>query len=427
MEEKKTARKGWYKLDNAAKIFPGQNTGKWSNFFRITAVLKEPADPNTLYQALCEVMPRFPCLKVKMKNGFFWHYFAENENPAPPVCEDINNPCFRIKFKENDGFLLRVYYLGNRVSIDTYHALCDGHAGAVFLCTLLGAYYRIKGETIPFNSFVLNPADPATEQETEDAFVASGDSKAKYHRSDRFCYHPSSTPMPAHTINITEGTIPFSQLHAVTAAKGVTVTEYLATVLAMIHIEKQAAENRKQKEICVQVPVDLRRSFQSDTLRNFTVCLRIKIDPNLGEYTFDELLRQVSLQMRLYNNKQFLNSLITANLNLERNPLLKVTPLVIKDYTTRVYFQITGEQTTTALITNLGAVAMPDELKAHIEKIILMPCPGIRNPGRCGVATVNDNLVVTFCNSFRENDLERAFFTFLVKQGLHVKIESNRT
>lgn len=427
MEEKKSFHKGWYKLDNAAKIFPGQNSAKWSNIFRVTAVLKEPVDPEMLQKALCRVMPRFPCFKVKMKNGFFWHYFAENEKPAPPLCEDIKNPCHRIKFKENDGYLLRVYYLGCRVSVDTYHALCDGYGSTVFLCTLMGEYFRLQGNAIPCNEYVLNPDEPAAPHELEDSFAASADSRAGYKRRDHFCYHPIGTPMPAHTVNITAGTLSFRALHDITAAKGVTVTEYLAAVLIKIHMEKQAAEKRRQKEVSVQVPINLRRTFGSRTLRNFSVCLRTKIDPNLGEYSFDEILRHVALQLRLANDRHDLNALITANLKLERNPLLKVTPLPVKDFGTRISFLITGEQTTTALLTNLGAVTLPEALQARMDRLFLMPGPGIRNAARCGVSTLGDKLVITFCNTFRENDLERAFFTFLVRQGLHVSIESNRT
>ncbi|NLA77422.1 MAG: hypothetical protein GX851_06295, partial [Clostridiales bacterium] len=51
----------WFKLDNAGKIFPGQNTNKWSNIFRISIVLKEKIDPELLERALNETMPRFPC------------------------------------------------------------------------------------------------------------------------------------------------------------------------------------------------------------------------------------------------------------------------------------------------------------------------------------------------------------------------------
>ena len=34
--------------------------------------------------------------------------------------------------------------------------------------------------------------------------------------------------------------------------------------------------------------------------------------------------------------------------------------------------------------------------------------------------------VITFSNIYKESDVEREFFTFFVKMGLNVKIESNR-
>ncbi len=57
---------------------------------------------------------------------------------------------------------------------------------------------------------------------------------------------------------------------------------------------------------------------------------------------------------------------------------------------------------------------------------MFMPSPGLRNASRIGVATVNDKLVITFSDAFAETDVEREFFTHFVKNGVHVKIESNR-
>ena len=42
----------WFRLDNAAKIFPGQNTRAWSSVFRLGAELKSEVDPDVLRVAL---------------------------------------------------------------------------------------------------------------------------------------------------------------------------------------------------------------------------------------------------------------------------------------------------------------------------------------------------------------------------------------
>ena len=134
----------WFRLDNAAKIFPGQNTDSWSNVFRLSIRLKEDVDKDVLQTALEHTLVRIPSFNVRIRKGFFWHYFERNPNKAE-VLPDIKNPCYRIKFKENNGFLFRVYYLGRNVSVDVYHALCDGYGATVFLSTLVGEYLRLKG------------------------------------------------------------------------------------------------------------------------------------------------------------------------------------------------------------------------------------------------------------------------------------------
>ena len=42
----------WYSIDNAGRIFPGQNTSTWSNTFRVSVELKEDVDPALLKKAL---------------------------------------------------------------------------------------------------------------------------------------------------------------------------------------------------------------------------------------------------------------------------------------------------------------------------------------------------------------------------------------
>ena len=416
----------WFRLDNAAAIFPGQNTKTWSNIFRFCLELKEPVDPERLSEALKRVLPRFPSFDVKIRRGFFWFYFEKNETEIPPINPDINNPCHRVKFNENDGFLFRVYYYGNRISVDTYHAIADGHGATVFTCTLVAEYLRLSGADISYNDFVLDINEPATKRELEDSFKINANSTAKINRRSKFVYHSGETKLPRHMLNITSGIMDFDSLHALTKSKGVTVTEYLAALLLDIHIKKQRASGGKQREVCIQVPIDLRRRYNSITMRNFTLCMRVVIDPNLGDYTFEELLKEVSLQLKLSADNKKLNALMTANMNIERNPLLKAIPLPIKNLGVAISFMVTGEQTTTALLSNLGKLTLPDGMNEYIEKAMLMPGPGVRNGSRVASVTYNNKFVITFADAFEQTDIEQQFFTHFVKKGIHVKIESNR-
>lgn len=232
--------------------------------------------------------------------------------------------------------------------------------------------------------------------------------------------------MPKYTGNYTTGIMSFKELYALAKGYNVTVTEYLAALLIDIHYQKQKRECKKQREICIQIPVNLRKAFPSETLRNFVLCLRVKIDPNLGEYTFEEIVRTASLQLRLANDPKLINSLMTQNMKIERNPVAKCIPLPIKDLGVGIGFLITAEQTTTSLLSNVGLVRLPEEMYEHFEKYIFYTGAGKVNGARCAVMSVGDTFLFSFSNCYKENDIEREFFTRLVKAGIHVKIESNR-
>lgn len=415
----------WYKLDNAAKIFPGQNTGTWSNIFRFSIQLKEKIDPALLEQALKAVLPRFPCFDVCIKRGAFWYYFEKNPNGAPQVKPDISNPCHRIKFKENRGYLFRVYYYENKISVDFYHALTDGRGASLFGCTLAAEYLRLKGYDIPSGYNVLDINEKALPEELEDSFIKNAGSKAKLSRKKSWVYHAKGTKLPRHMVNMTTGILNLADLKALAKSKDATITEFIEALLLYTMYLKQKEEKRKQKTVSVQVPVDLRNTFNSKTLRNYSLTYNVRIDPNMGEYTFDEVLQQVKAYLRYINNEKQLRAMTTANLKLEKS-IMKFAPLFVKDLGIGISFYITGEKTTSVLGSNLGLVRLPPEMDPYVEKIYFMAGPGILNGSRCGAVGYKDTFTLTFANIYEESDIERSFFTQLVKMGLHVKIESNR-
>lgn len=424
--KKAATQRHWFKLDNAAKIFPGQNTKTWSNIFRISTVLKYKIEPALLERALENVLPRFPCYDVRMRRGFFWYYLEKNEHKIPPVQPDIKNPCYRIHWRENRGFLFRVYYYENKISVDFFHALTDGAGATSFVSTLAAEYLRLAGHKITPGEKVLDLDVKADPGELEDSFARYGDSKGKPRHREGFVYHAKGTKMPSHTANITTGYVSSGAVLAKAREYGVTVTEFFAALMLDILYRKKKRESRKQKQVSVQIPVDLRRWFPSKTLRNFTMCYDVRIDPSLGDYTFEEILKQVSLYLRYINNPKELNAMMTSNLKLERNFLLRAMPLAIKRAGIWISFILTGERRTSFLLSNVGVVKLPADMREHVNHFIFMPGPGRINPARIGIGSFQDTMAITFANAFEESDLERELFTRLVRMGIHVKIESNR-
>lgn len=415
----------WFRLDNAGILFPGQNTSKWSNIFRVTFELNEEIDPEILKQALLNIMPRFPTFGVRMRKGLFWYYLEKNPH-TPTVKPDIQNPCYRVNFKESDRYLFRVYYHGKTVSVDLFHAISDGYGNTHFTATLVAEYLRLKGHTIPAGGFVKDITETAPPEELADDFPKYATSKAPAPITGKHVYHAKGTKLPNHMVNMTSGIMSFKEVHKLAKSKGVTVTEFFAALLMDIHCRKQLRESRKLKEVSVQIPINLRNIYPSQTMRNLSICLMVKVDPRYGEYSFDELLQQVALQLRLQRDEKKINAQISKHVRIEKNPFLRFLPLPVKNLALSVATITSAEQTTTAYLSNLGPVVLPEEMKEFVDKVILIPGPGMRTAARCGISSFKDNLVFSFADCFKENEIEREFFTTLVKMGVHVKIQSNR-
>ncbi|MFI3140823.1 MAG: hypothetical protein R3Y27_00775 [Clostridia bacterium] len=416
----------WFKLDNAAKIFPGQNSSSWSNIFRIGIELKNEIEPALLEAALKTTLKRIPNFDVRIRRGAFWYYLEKNPNEAF-VEKDIKNHCYRIKFKEDKGFLFRLYYHQNRIAIDTYHVLSDGYGASVFLSTLAGEYLRLKGLEIGSNEFVLSTKEKPTHEQVEDSYMRYANSKFTANKREKNAYHFEGTKEKKHFCNYTIGIMDFNQVHEISRSYGVTVTEFFSALLLYVHYLNQLeTKKRKKQDLTVQIPVNLRKAFPSKTLRNFVLCLKVRINPNLGDYSFEEILKIISLQLKLANDSKIMNSMMSQNLKIEKNPVAKFLPLPIKNFGIALSFLFTAEKNTTTLISNLGAIQVPQEMENEIEKYMFFTGPGKLNGARCGVITFNDKLAFTFSNCYKESDIEREFFTRLVKMGVHVKIESNR-
>ena len=414
----------WLPLDTAGTVFPGQNSKRWSNVFRLSVDLGQKINPEILKTALSNTLDRFPSLKVRIRFGFFTNYYESN-NAECPIRTDIGNFCYRISFKENNGYLLRVFYRGSRISVDFYHALCDGHGGTVFILTLAGEYLRLCGCDITSNRFVLDTKARSTDDETEDAYLRYCGKDSKASLTDKRAYHKKGTPLPLHMCSYTTVFMSFEAVHALSKGYGVTVTELFAAILADIHYRKKLQQGKSRRPVSIQIPVNLRKFFPSDTLRNFVLCVTVSINSRKDEYTFEEILEAVSSTLRKINNKKAHAAYISRTVKVGVRAI-RFVPVRLKNLIVRTGFLFGAEYSTTALLSNLGPVELPEGMKEHVENLSFYTGPGLVNGARCGVACIGDSLTFTFSNRYKEDDIERDFLTRLSQMGISTLVETNR-
>lgn len=421
-------QKHWYRLDTAALIFPAIVRRDWSNVFRVSATLTEPVDPVVLQQAADDLKPRFPSFYAVLKRGFFWYYLLESPKP-PHVREDFAYPLAFMSSRERKSCCLRVLYYQNRIAVECFHALSDGHGGSVYLCSLLARYLELKhGIRIPSDgSMVLNAGDKPTEAELEDSFLKNAAECAASRRESR-AYRLHGRRERGGFRHLTTGIVPTKALTELAHRYQVTVTALLAGLMARSILEMQALERKRkrQKPVKITLPVDLRRLYGSRTLRNFALVLNLGVDPRFGDYTLEELCRNISHQLAAEATPQHMAGMIAANVQPQQQLLLRLAPVGIKNLVMRLIYRHTGESGGCINISNLGRICLPEEMAPYTERLEFIIGPQISYPNNCSVLSYGGKTCINMIRSIRESELERRFFAGLVELGIPVDIESNR-
>ena len=424
--EKKRQGAQWLPLDNAAKIYPPAMTEGWNALFRVSVTLDEPIDRQILKRALLKTTGRFPNFSMKLRRGFFW-YYLERIGGAPEIKDDVQNPCARMMFRDNGGFAFRVRCYNRRIAVEIFHVITDGGGGLSFLKTLTAEYLEIKyGVRIPRGGDILDCGEQASAEELEDGYVKHAGPRAVPEPACR-AYHLYGTP-DRDFLHVTTGIIDAEEIASRAKALGVTVTEYLTTVLLFAAIDWKNVKGgflQRSRPVKITVPVNLRKLFGCKTLRNFANYANVGIDTRLGEYSFEEAARTVHHQLKLGSDPKVLAAKVASNVNIEKSLFMRLVPLFIKDPVMSIAYRVEGDRKSTTCLSNLGLVKLPEEMEAHVERFDFMLGSLVENPVACACVGYGGRLYINFTRTIEESFIERAFFTRLVKMGVHVLVESN--
>lgn len=417
--------KSWFRLDNAAKIYPVIMRSRHGGYFRLAVLLKDEVDPILLQQALEITLRRLPFFAVRLRQGLFW-YYLESHAGQPEVEPDVVNPMRPWTRREVKNHLFRVRYDNRRISVEFFHALTDGSGGLVFLKTLTAVYLRLKGHIIGTGHGVLDVGEPADEAEMEDAYNRFSNFRVVHRPKETKAFRLQGTIAPGHAISIISGVLPLDKVVEVARHYKLSVTEFLTGVYMyeLYKIQQQGGFNTLAP-IRISVPVNVRRYYPSKTLRNFALYANPGIDPAFGHYTLEEIFGLVHHFMRYTINEKYLNAMMCANVSPEKNMLMRLAPLPFKTLVMRIAYHYVGESRFTSTVSNLGAASMPDGMAEAVERFEFLLGPSHYNPVNCAVISTGNRLLVSFSSTMSETDPQRAFFKELVRLGIPVKIESN--
>ena len=425
--ERNSMQKNWYRLDTAALIFPAIARRDWCNAFRVSATLTEEVDPELLQRASDDLRRRFPSYFVALRKGAFWYYLEESRQPVR-VRQDYAYPLTFMSSRELKRNCLRVLYYKNRIAVEFFHSLTDGHGGSVFLANLTARYLELKhGLAIPREGPIRDLDREASAEELEDSFLKNAAPVAAG-RKEPASYRLHGTREADGFKTLTTGIVKTRDLLDAAHRHSVTVTAFLAAVMAesVIAMQDEEKPRRRQRPVKITIPVDLRRLYGSETLRNFSLVLNIGVDPRFGEYRLEELCKSIYHQLCASATPQNMAGMIAANVQPQMLVPLRLAPVFVKDLVMNAVYRRSGESGGSLNISNITGVTLPEAMQPYVRRMEFIIGPQRSYPNNCSVLSYGGTTCINMIRSIRESELERRFFSRLVELGVPVEIESNR-
>ncbi len=418
--------KEWYKLDNAAKLYPSIASTRVSTVFRVSATLYKKVNVKLLQKALNRTIDRFPYYKVHLKFGLFWYYY-EYTKSYPQVEEETFYPCMFLLYKNKKTFPFRVLYYKNRISVEVSHSITDGNGAVIFLGTLLCEYFRLLGYACQYSDTIYNPQEEPQDYESEDAFHQYYTPHIPNPPKLKKAFHFPFKLNTKGEYHIITGILSSDLLYQAAKKYNATVTQFLlALYFDAIQDFLHSHPVKNRHPVVLNIPVNLRKLYPSKTMRNFFVSITPKIDFRLGHYSFTELLDYVQHYMSMTINDKNLQRHIHRNVENEKNLWIRLIPLPIKNLLMPTIYYRYGERNYTSSISNLGQVSLPPSIAHLVERLEFYPPPSRGNMLKVGVVTYSGHTYISFGSLTPTTELERLFFCKIRKMNIPIKIETNR-
>jgi|694.fasta_scaffold95494_3 NRPS condensation-like uncharacterized protein len=395
----------WFRLDNVAKVFPVLAENKQKNYFRLVFELKDKIDPIQLQIALEKTIKRFPTFQVRLRRGLFWFYFERFES-TPHVIPETNylGQLDDIFFQHQ--FLFYVLYHESRIALEVFHSLTDGKGGLEFLKTLVFQYLLEIGHSLSNDSVIINPQDEVNAEETSDGFQTYFQDKtprkfAKVHKA----YHVQGTRFDFGGHHLLHAHFPLNDLLIYCREKQTTLTILLAAII----IESLAKDQQKKfflirKPIIIMVPIDLRKYFQSKTVRNFLSYAFVGgvITPSMK---LEDIIAMVDKQLKEGTKIEALKPQIASTLIIEKNPWIRLLPLFIKNWITKLAYGFLGDPSYSFIFSNLGKIEVPEPMRSFIHHAEFILSSSKLIPITLGLCSFENNLVLSFSRIIHQREI----------------------
>ena len=418
------ADKAWYKLDNAAKIFPPTSSKSDTKVFRFSCELREIVDGDMLQSALDRTMDDFTGFQYVLKCGMFWYYLEQSD--LRPIAYEENAPPCSTNYLDRKMLLFDVTWYGKRINLEVYHVLSDGTGAMQFLRLLVLNYLKsAHPDTVGTISGI--DYDASNTQKMTDSFNKYYDRNKKLSKNKKLsnekkpaAYQVKGTREAEWRLNIIEGSLSAGSLVSKAREYETSVT-VLVTALFMRAIYGEMSVQDGKKPVVISVPVNLRKYFDSKSTRNFFSLVDVKYYFHNNTDSLENIIKHCKECLSEHLNEEYLQARLNKLLNIERNFFIRLLPLFIKNIFLYIAFSLAAREVT-AVISNLGNIQMPEEVKPYIKLFDVFI--STNKPMIC-ICSYEDKMNISFTSPFISTDIQCSFFRQLTQMGIAIEISAN--
>ena len=407
----------WFPLDDTAKIYPFSLDHGSMSLFRLSVYLKKDVVPEILQMALTFTIKRFPSFATTIKKGVFWHYL-DTVKKRFTVEKERFAPVHPIAVSGSVSQSFRVVYYNNRISVEFFHVLTDGSGGIAFVKALIAEYLRLLGVTYENDGSILNINDTPKSAELQNEFANVPRSKNNSGLINKPSVQLSGklTKYPCRFLHFKMDTNSLKQAAKKHNAK---ITAY---ILAVMFMAGKYATDEYLGDMSIQLPVNMRNFYPSETLRNFSMYCGIKIPLN-KDLVLDELIKEVNAQLEEKTSKEVMSEMLTSTEKLVNS--IRFIPLIIKSPVAKLMYGVLGDKAFSNTLSNLGVVEMPKPYLNEIESMDFVLGTSVTNRVSTAMITINNVTTLSITKRTIDPSYEEKLYELLSADGVIIEVEGS--
>lgn len=395
-------------LDSSAVFHTAMMDENWLNTYRFGITLKEKIDPERLQYCVNQLVSKYPMICCKIKHNFFHHYTEPLEQL---MVQEDKHPLLRsVNFPNIQNQAITILYNENTIILEAFHAITDGHGAITYLKDLLRLYVLDSTFTTtnqPKISFTYDSFQQHKHHsKTKKVYTNENGSFFRFHKRD------NNQPILATTLEIDT-----LKVRDIAKQYSCGINDLIITIFYRAILNAYDTQN---KTVSIQVPVNLRNHFPSDSLLNFTLCIITKIQNEYKDLSLEEMVQHIRSQVKDKNTKEYFEKEIAKVAKPQSNAIVKYIPLKVKSSFIKYYYLLMKEPSCLT-ITNLGRIDFEDS-KIN-DQIVHMDCilsPRYHTPYNCGIISINNKLHINITHDDKDILVEE-----IKKQFMELGISTN--